>query len=639
MDPSQEEDEFYMDDQPDIKRRQDNFNSSHLFGTKPWKSALYKKARSISRFAEDNVLGLDSDSNTPFSTATFKWKNIIYSLCFGWIIALVYCVVGFLLILISLNTSPFIPLVFKLSKYNLYPFKYRIERIVRQPIRSQDADVNDSTPLLHTAPISASAWHIISYSLLISIFVFPFHMLSWLLCYTSVYYIPMAKLSTKLMKNILKQPLLLNIKSLGRDDASRLLSHSDNVLIYSPETGNESTVLITSIHIAADVKYFKYTVDGINIMFINLIPVVLFTLINGYVLGPNSGFPPGSLTSRTAIFFLCIFSSIPLSYFLGLGIASISAQSSFGFGAVVNASFGSIIEILLYCVALTNKKGRIVEGAFIGSFLAVLLLLPGLSMIFGGLYYKELKFNVKSTGVTTTMLIMSIITLFTPTVYNISYGHDKFDKFYYTTVRPLAWICAIVMPTAYAIGLLFTLKTHVKHIYELNYQVHADDTSDNIIPNLTLTPSPSDLNVTNTDTLTLPSSRPRARTTSISVHGDNIHDAPNWSRSKSIAIIITCTVLFSFIAELLVDCVDVVTNGSGLSQKFIGVTLFALVPSVPEFVNAISFAIGGHVDLSLEIGLAYTVQVALLQIPCLVLFSALRLYVTNEEQTKYNSFP
>jgi Ca2+/H+ antiporter len=39
--------------------------------------------------------------------------------------------------------------------------------------------------------------------------------------------------------------------------------------------------------------------------------------------------------------------------------------------------------------------------------------------------------------------------------------------------------------------------------------------------------------------------------------------------------------------------------------------------------NAISFAMNGNIALSMEIGSAYVLQVCLLQVPALVLFSAL----------------
>ncbi|KAJ2647989.1 hypothetical protein GGH99_007913, partial [Coemansia sp. RSA 1285] len=73
---------------------------------------------------------------------------------------------------------------------------------------------------------------------------------------------------------------------------------------------------------------------------------------------------------------------------------------------------------------------------------------------------------------------------------------------------------------------------------------------------------------------------------------------------------------------VLVDTVDVVIQGVGIKEKYIGLTLFALVPNVTEFLNAIAFAIQNNIALSIEISNAYTVQVVLLQIPILVLFSA-----------------
>jgi Ca2+:H+ antiporter len=46
-----------------------------------------------------------------------------------------------------------------------------------------------------------------------------------------------------------------------------------------------------------------------------------------------------------------------------------------------------------------------------------------------------------------------------------------------------------------------------------------------------------------------------------------------------------------------VDVVDVVLEGSGIDEKFLGVTLFALVPNTTEFMNAISFALNNNIAL------------------------------------------
>jgi len=104
--------------------------------------------------------------------------------------------------------------------------------------------------------------------------------------------------------------------------------------------------------------------------------------------------------------------------------------------------------------------------------------------------------------------------------------------------------------------------------------------------------------------------------------GHGGHDAPSWSRTTSASVLLACTALYSIIAELLVGVVDVVLEGSGIDEKFLGITLFALVPNTTEFMNAMAFAMNGNIALSMEIGSAYALQVCLLQIPAMVAFSA-----------------
>jgi hypothetical protein len=166
---------------------------------------------------------------------------------------------------------------------------------------------------------------------------------------------------------------------------------------------------------------------------------------------------------------------------------------------------------------------------------------------------------------------------------------------------------------------------------------------------------------------------------------DGGHKPPPWSRRKALFILIGSTVLFALLAEILVNSVDTVLHGSPITEKFIGVTLFAIVraprprsrqtgagahvvasmcvslqvPSLTEYVNAILFAMRNNIALrcggrvwggggwvgrtavggwvvgltrmgraggSMEISSQYTVQVTLLQLPILVMFS----FVYNE---------
>ena len=62
------------------------------------------------------------------------------------------------------------------------------------------------------------------------------------------------------------------------------------------------------------------------------------------------------------------------------------------------------------------------------------------------------------------------------------------------------------------------------------------------------------------------------------------HDAPNWSRLKSSVILLGATLLYAVIAEILVNTVDVVLESVDIDEKFLGITLFALVPNTTEFL-------------------------------------------------------
>ena len=67
-------------------------------------------------------------------------------------------------------------------------------------------------------------------------------------------------------------------------------------------------------------------------------------------------------------------------------------------------------------------------------------------------------------------------------------------------------------------------------------------------------------------------------------HTSGGHDAPNWSRTKSAVILLTATLAYAIIAEILVSTVDAVLVGSDIDEKFLGITLFALVPNTTEFL-------------------------------------------------------
>jgi calcium/proton exchanger cax len=143
---------------------------------------------------------------------------------------------------------------------------------------------------------------------------------------------------------------------------------------------------------------------------------VLLTLVLGYV--PTVKDLVGPVTK----FILGTVSVMPLSYLIGMSIANISAQSSFAVGAILNATFGSIVELTLYYISLRQGLADLVMAALTGTLLATMLLIPGLCMIIGGLKYKDQRFNLKSAGVSSALLFVSIAGAYTPSLFQKMHG-------------------------------------------------------------------------------------------------------------------------------------------------------------------------------------------------------------------------
>lgn len=298
----------------------------------------------------------------------------------------------------------------------------------------------------------------------------PLMLLTCIACWALIITIPMAKLNWALINYIVANPTRLRfcapppvvIVASTHSDAPTALSPDASgsaaaaPVEYSvkhprlsqgqtaPATrGSRKSTVLLCVYRAIGWKYYKYTVGGVNIIFINLVPLVFFVIFDGFVLLPlaeRTEHVPALLaflTSRALLFILSLASVIPLSYFIGMAVASISAQSSIGMGAVINATFGSFIEVILYSIALSRGKGHLVEGSIVGSLLAGVLLMPGTSMCAGALRKKEQKFNAKSAGVTSMMLIMAFIGTLTPTLFYQIYGNVSTIKFSHVPILTL----------------------------------------------------------------------------------------------------------------------------------------------------------------------------------------------------------
>lgn len=676
-----------------LRERQVAINETHPFGIRIWKPAIYKKDRSVQREAENDIHCKPGSSRKIGVTVHFA--NLIWTCTFGIFFLSLCGVTGTVTFLCSLFFSPrtndslkYARFYWSLGWYLFNPFGTLV--ILKSDTRYMDEDANvgssideferwrsqsqgrlffsstlnqvtsgesrqnsfhpgqreedddDSNVTFYRKRFfGRGQWNVgrIVFYLQFYLVIYPLSLVIALTMWLCVFTIPMAKVLTLVYSHIRRHPLALSFENEEK-------YHKTHIANNTPASKNDSFLILT--YRSFGFHYYKYTVDGTNIFFINLISLVIFTIVDFYVLKESFGWDMW-LTDSTFIFVLCLVSVIPLAYFIGQAVASISAQTSMGVGAVINAFFSTIVEVYLYCIALDQSKAKLVEGSIIGSILCGVLLLPGGSMCFGAIKRKTQRYNPASAGVSSTMLLFSVMVMLAPSIlyqiygeYNVvckpcidsTQGCNKchyyqpsitIDPLYINYLRPFSIICAIGLFLCYCICLLFTLKTHAALIWSTPVTEKKKEQ-----PQPLLTPGEEQsissfnfdarkqrpaLQAQPSISVLQPAQLPQME----AVEGG--HDAPNWSRTKSTTILLVSTLLYAIIAEILVDCVDVVLANFSIDPKFLGLTIFALVPNTTEFVNAFSFAMHGNVALSMEIGSAYALQVCLLQIPIVTLYS------------------
>lgn len=784
------EDDGLDDDSSDIsdaesftlKDRQQAINQTHPFGIRVWKPALYKKDRSIQKFAQADI------HSTPGGRVN-SWLllfNLVWTVVFGWWMALLAAFGAIMCLLFAAAPSgrEYGRILWGLSGYLFYPFgKFvRLEKdadylhedqhegrsiseyeqwqqgdleygrlffgpdhnrsIVGRSRRSIDSETSetesllgrrrrgegDLPPRIKRRMFGRGEWNIgrVIFFVFFYFLIAPALLIVSAVCWFLVFWIPMGKVTVLLFSHLRRHPLAM--------------SFEPDISYSRPDDAPESTILLCTYR-AVGSKYWKYTIDGTNIFLINLMAVVVFVIFDWMVLDRVLHFE-NFITSPAFLFTAGLLSIIPLAYFIGQAVASISAQSSMGLGAAINAFFATVVEVFLYCVALTQGKGPLVEGSIVGSIFAGILFLPGLSMCFGALKRKTQRFNARSAGVTSTMLLFAVVGAFGPTLFYQIYGthelncldcddyapDDPFrqggardcrrcyfsqqpalnDRFYLEAVRPYCYMAAAMLFFSYLIGLWFTLRTHAAVIWnaEVDEKRHEDhmqasstirtsqpttiggdstgtdvrdthiykrilgqslkqaglhrgeDSSSRQASSATVAQDYSNPNGAPTTPHVVPPkdgsdvSRSKLRVPGLSEaenqqlvrevaeiaataatvaqkshhrqrkpshnpqsdaplpqrtqaaragafpdgevadtataggeggHGGG-HDAPNWGRVKSTVILLGATVLYAIIAEILVDTVDVVLESFAIDQKFLGITLFALVPNTTEFL-------------------------------------------------------
>jgi Ca2+:H+ antiporter len=272
----------------------------------------------------------------------------------------------------------------------------------------------------------------------------------------------------------------------------------------------------------------------------------------------------GSLT----VFLTSAIAIVPLAIWLSTATEEVAVTAGPSIGALLNALFGNATELIIALVALRAGLIDIVKASITGTLVSNLLLVMGLSMLLGGLRYKEQEFQPVIARVNGSTMTLAVTALVLPTlVVTTSPGVDESE------VAKLSIVAAVILMIVYALTLIFSLKTH-SYLYDVGVvELEEGSATTEDKPNLWL-----------------------------------------W-----LGVLLTATVAVAFESEIFVGAVEEATKGLGLSPLFTGVILLPLVGGAAEYVTAVSVALKNNMDLSVSVAMGSSLLVALLVAPILIL--------------------
>jgi len=268
---------------------------------------------------------------------------------------------------------------------------------------------------------------------------------------------------------------------------------------------------------------------------------------------------PALLTFATAA-----LGVVPLAGIIGEATENLAARTGPRVGGFLNATLGNGAEFIITFFAIRAGLLDLVKASITGSIIGNLLLVMGLSILVGGLRNGRQRFDRVRAGLDATMLILAIIALGVPSLFSHAIEAVNHDAVEYLSLG-----VAVAMMVVYGLGLLYSF------------------------------------------TVAAPLARPTA------------HGEATWSVKKALSALALATVFIAWLSEVLVGAVEPVVSSLGWTEFFLGIVIIPIVGNVAEHLVAVQVALKDEMDLSLEISIGSSLQIALFVAPVLVFVSLL----------------
>lgn len=333
-----------------------------------------------------------------------------------------------------------------------------------------------------------------------------------------------------------------------------------------------------------------------------------------------------------AVFVINFIAIIPLAAMLSYATEEIALRTGEVLGGLLNASFGNAVELIVSIIALAKDQVLIVQTSLIGSMLSNLLLVMGMCFFFGGINRKEQAFNITVAQTASSLLFLAVSSVIIPTAFeqwarvvddsNNTGGSATDNAEAGTTqdsrVAALSRGTAILLLIVYACYLFFQLKSHASMYNAPSEKNETRDVGTKVknalIPEKLRRRTPSE------------------RAAAVAEPVEEEAEEPQLTVWVAILTLTISTVLVALNAEFLVDSINAITCGGGISKNFVGLILLPIVGNAAEHATAVTVAVKDKMDLAIGVAVGSSMQIALLVLPLVVVLGWI---IGKDDMTMY----
>ncbi|OQV07910.1 hypothetical protein CLAIMM_12264 [Cladophialophora immunda] len=125
------------------------------------------------------------------------------------------------------------------------------------------------------------------------------------------------------------------------------------------------------------------------------------------------------------VFTANVIAVVPLSSLLTCATENIARESGDVVGALLNVTFGNLVEIVIFLAALYHNQYEVVQASLLGSILVNLLLILGIAILAGSFCHQEQSHSKEDAQALACLLSVSVFSLLIPSALVHSFDDLK----------------------------------------------------------------------------------------------------------------------------------------------------------------------------------------------------------------------